>query len=670
MIKIDKSVVENVTWEQDPDNFDRRLHALGSGHDEFIIVNPKYDPWILNYIDTAEIDSDGCVVWAIDNLWLVKKFKSTWKEAHGWQLVHCELDIEKTVEFNEDVKFLNHALREKINNYKIKIEDLHSEHVWYVDPKFVDTTDKIWLARVRAADVDVTEFIDMGYIKPVLVYNPDLPKIDYDFKFDISYYHHDFNYELVWNLDDRYNHDSSSQYDYEENKIWLAKFIPDTVTGYKEMGTAGPAIEFNPEVPHVGFNINLSLPYQDFVYEHVWYLDHKFNPTNDKVWVARLSPYNPIGTKDMGFVKPMIEFNPDIPEIEFDFDFDLPYYDFDYNYEMVWYLNPKFSAGLDHVWAMRLKPNNSQGVKDMGYVSPKIIYNKDIPKLNYYITDEIPYYDLNYEHVWMLPDELHTDVEKIWAAKITPRKQFLGVKQMGYIGVALDNHDVVFISYNEPNAEANWQRVLEVCPSAKRVKNVKGIFEAHKAAAELATTDMFYVVDGDAELIDNWKFDYRPNVFNMDCVHLWTSINPINDLEYGWGGVKLFPRKLLLEATTWKVDLTTGLGKLIYMNKVSNVNTFNTGPFNTWRSAFRECAKLSAKVKQGITNAKEQEDAENRLDIWTTVGADRPYGSYALGGAVAGRNYGEKYFDDLDKLKLINDYDWMAHEFNEFYKHQ
>jgi hypothetical protein len=487
---------------------------------------------------------------------------------------------------------------------------------------------------------------------------------------NLPYYHHDYSYELVWNLDDRFNHDNNSYESYEDNKIWVAKFIPDDIAGYKEMSNVMPVVEWNPEVPDTKFSIDISMPYQDFVYEHVWYLDHKFNPEADKVWVARITPKKSIGVKDMGFVKPLIEFNPDIPDIEFDFDFDLPYYDFDYNYEMIWYLNPKFSAGIDHVWAMKLTPNKSQGVKDMGYVSPKIIYNKDIPKLNYYITDEIPYYELNYEHVWMLPDELHTDVEKIWAAKIVPRRQSLGVKQMGYIGVALDNFDVVFISYNEPNAEANWQRVLEIFPTAKRVKNVTGIFEAHKAAAELATTDMFYVVDGDAELIDNWKFDYRPNVFNMDCVHLWTSINPINDLEYGWGGVKLFPRKLLLEATTWKIDLTTGLGKLIYINKISNVNTFNTGPFNTWRSAFRECAKLSSKLKQGITNAKELEDAEHRLEVWTTIGADRPYGEYALDGAAAGRSYGERHFEDLDKLKLINNYDWMTHEFNEFYKHQ
>ena len=97
MIKIDKNIVEQVTWEQDPDTFDQRLHALGSSHKEFIIVNPKYE-WILDYIDVDSVSSDNCIVWSIDNLWLVKKFKANW--TYGWDFIPCKLDIEKLVDFN------------------------------------------------------------------------------------------------------------------------------------------------------------------------------------------------------------------------------------------------------------------------------------------------------------------------------------------------------------------------------------------------------------------------------------------------------------------------------------------------------------------------------------------------------------------------------------------
>ena len=849
MIKIDKSIVEKVTWEQDPDTFDQRLHALGSTHKEFVIVNPKYE-WILDYIDVDSVSSDNCIVWSIDNLWLVKKFKANW--TYGWDFIPCELDIDKTIEFNTEVTFINSALKNKILDYKINIEDANVEHIWYVDPAFNSIDEKVWVARCRAKDVIITGSKDMGYVKPEFYFNPDLPKVEYSINVDLPYHHHDYAYDLVWYLDDNTLSD----------KIWIAKFIPDYSQGLKDMGSIIPNVEtkleFNPDIPDIKYDLDINVSFLDLVYEHVWYLDPKFNPFeedvwavklsttdvrgvknmgyvspeiernpaipttielpnktipyfelnytlewyvdhefnagNDKIWAMRINSLNEeSGIKDMGYVSPRVEYNKDIPDVELEFDSLASYIDFEYElvwyldpkfnhdseniwvkrivpidvigvkdmgyarprltqntdipsvdfnfeatvpyqdlgYEHVWYLDPKFNPLEEKIWAFRTTPRYTMGVKDMGYVSPKIIrnpaipdvdfefegvvpyyefkndliwyldsrfnptndniwaikiltqepepglkdmgtaspkiiLNPDLPKLDYYINDEVAYYDLGYEHVWMLDSNLHTDKEEIWAAKIVPNTTSLGVKQVGKIGVRFSDFDVVFISYNEPNAEANWYRVLEIFPDAKRVKNVKGIFEAHKRAAEIATTSMFYVVDGDAELVDNWKFDFKPEVFDMDCVHLWTSINPINDLEYGWGGVKLFPRQLLLDATTWQTDLTMGLGKLKYINKVSNITSFNTDTFGTWRSAFRECAKLSSSLYQGTTTPTE---TENRLHTWTTKGQDRQYGEHALHGAALGKQYGLDNFNNPNALQLINNYEWMRNEFDKFYKH-
>ena len=94
-----------------------------------------------------------------------------------------------------------------------------------------------------------------------------------------------------------------------------------------------------------------------------------------------------------------------------------------------------------------------------------------------------------------------------------------GTKDMGYVSITgITQLDVIFISYNEPNAEKNWLRVLEKSPKAFRINGIKGIVNAHKCAAELATTDMFYVVDGDAYLTDEWSFAYQPSIFDRDCV--------------------------------------------------------------------------------------------------------------------------------------------------------
>jgi len=594
MNKIAKQLVETVKWEDDPDTFDQRLCALGSNeYDEFIVVNPKYDPWILNYVDTDIVSDDRCLIWNINQTWIVKKFKSTWNPTAGWALVDCEIDLKPEVEYNAALSFLEFDI-----DKTLEFDDAMYEYVYYLHPSLDPDAARPWVAKVRFPYVQIKGSKKRGYVKPI------------------------------------------------EGSL--------------------PELEFNPDIPQVEFDSTFAVPYYDLKYENIWYLDNKFNPFGKKIWLAKLKPKVSEGTKDRGYVAPSFIKNPDIPDVDFHFSDDIiPYYDL--VYDLVWYLDPQFNPSDDKIWAVKIKSKyNEENVKDVGYVSPKVTFNPDLPaRLDYYVDSTVPYYDLGYEHVWYLPDDLHSDAERIWAAKIIPNAFSLGVKDMGNIGVKHNQFDVVFISYHEPNAEANWQILKERFPFAKRVKNVKGIFEAHKQAAQLATTEMFYVVDGDAEIVDDFNFDFVPPIFQMNCVHLWTSLNPINDLEYGYGGVKLFPRQVLLDAETWNIDLTTGLGPLAFYHKVSNVTAFNTDPFNTWRSAFRECAKLSASLHM---NQYQFAETEERLRIWNSVGEDKPFGTYALHGAKLGTNYGLQHFNDVEMMKKINDFEWMKNEFTKFFQ--
>ncbi len=54
-------------------------------------------------------------------------------------------------------------------------------------------------------------------------------------------------------------------------------------------------------------------------------------------------------------------------------------------------------------------------------------------------------------------------------------------------------YDIVFISYNEPNADSNFQALKDKQPTAKRVHGVKGIHNAHIKAAEISDTPLFWV---------------------------------------------------------------------------------------------------------------------------------------------------------------------------------
>ena len=58
-------------------------------------------------------------------------------------------------------------------------------------------------------------------------------------------------------------------------------------------------------------------------------------------------------------------------------------------------------------------------------------------------------------------------------------------------------------------AEESYELLLDVA-STSHVKNVKGIFNAHKRCAELVKPAMFYVVDADARLVEGFDFSYEP----------------------------------------------------------------------------------------------------------------------------------------------------------------
>ena len=527
--QVPKEEIEKIEWTGDSLEYDRQLFQLGGDHDEFVVVNPAFiDTGLHNIIDEVP-PTPGlkCVVWKVYDHWIAKYFNKSWTFDMGYWAVPMYTPSDLIWERNPDIPAAIPFRNDPSNKPIDDPFDSQYQMMWYMDPKFNPTEDKIWVMKCRNLAIpEITGIKDMGYLSPKV------------------------------------------------------------------------KIKYNPAIPKIDFDLDITIPWYDLKYEHVWYLDDQFNPTEDKIWAV----------------------------------------------------TAKLMNGLP------------KATKDMGYVSPKIVYNPELPDLNYTITDRIPYYDLVYEQVWLIDEKLINNFDDVWAAKIIPHVPE-GTKVAGIINCNLPEHlDVVFISYNEPNAEENWQRVLKKAPYAKRVDGVKGIVAAHKQAASIVTTDMFYVVDGDAELADYWDFKFQPNLFDRDCVHVWRSINPINDLKYGYGGVKLFPTQLVLAADPNNTDMTTSLSKKFkLMPKISNTTSFNSDEFSAWRSGFRECAKLASKVVKGQL----VRETEKRLDIWCTLGKDEPFGNYAIAGAIAGRKFGEENVSDQETLQLINDYDWLKSKFSE-----
>ena len=102
--------------------------------------------------------------------------------------------------------------------------------------------------------------------------------------------------------------------------------------------------------------------------------------------------------------------------------------------------------------------------------------------------------------------------------------------------------DIVYLSYDEPNAESNWEHLSNICPRAQRIHGVKGSDAAHKACAEITSGTHMITIDGDNQidpkfLAQSWTFD---STWDLDrSVLSFSAENVINGLAYGNGGIKI-----------------------------------------------------------------------------------------------------------------------------------
>jgi hypothetical protein len=224
-------------------------------------------------------------------------------------------------------------------------------------------------------------------------------------------------------------------------------------------------------------------------------------------------------------------------------------------------------------------------------------------------------------------------------------------------------YDIVFIHNNEKYAEENFEKVKQRFPRTKLLSGQQGIHEAHKVAARMCWTDYFWVIDGDAIIVDDFDFTHNDVEFYEEpTVRVYRAINPVNGLVYGHGGVKLLPRLATLNMNTTGVDMTTSISTLYKpVDIVSNIHRFDVDSFSAWRTAFRECVKLSSQVIDRQNN----KETMDRLFTWCSITNDTLFTREILMGALQGKRYGEQNKNDKHKLRMINDYAWLKNLYDE-----
>jgi hypothetical protein len=207
--------------------------------------------------------------------------------------------------------------------------------------------------------------------------------------------------------------------------------------------------------------------------------------------------------------------------------------------------------------------------------------------------------------------------------------------------------DIVFLSYDEPNADIHYADLCNKAPWAKRVHGIKGSDAAHKEAAKLSETEWVITVDAD-NIVDSKFFDLDIDVSNSKIeVYSWLAKNNINGLMYGNGGLKIWNKKFILGMKTHEesnteranVDFCWEDGYRQFYQCYSETR-ITASPFQAWRAGFREGVKMTLvdglKVPKQELHDKVWWHNLHRLKIWSTIGAHVENGLYAIYGARLG----------------------------------
>ena len=229
--------------------------------------------------------------------------------------------------------------------------------------------------------------------------------------------------------------------------------------------------------------------------------------------------------------------------------------------------------------------------------------------------------------------------------------------------------DIVFLSYDEPNADVHYADLLTKAPWAKRVHGVKGSDAAHKAAANLSDTEWFITVDAD-NIVHTEFFDLDLDMSDPKIqVYGWCGRNSVNGLRYGNGGLKIWKKEFVLnmrtheasESDRGQVDFCWEEG---YRNfpRVYSDSIITGSPFQAWRAGFREGVKMTLLdgVRVSPQEIKERIWWHNihRLRMWSTVGAHEEKGLYAILGARMGTwmtNCTDWNYIDVRDFEILRD---------------
>ena len=238
---------------------------------------------------------------------------------------------------------------------------------------------------------------------------------------------------------------------------------------------------------------------------------------------------------------------------------------------------------------------------------------------------------------------------------------------------------VVFLSFDEPNADANWELLKSITPHSRiaRVHGVVGFDAAHKAAAgEFPSSEYIITVDADNQVDSRFFNKVLPDGMDGKVSFTWGGRQFTNGLMYGNGGLKMWATEHLANMRSHElateerdaVDFCWDFNRYKELpGCFSNVYT-NASPYQAFRVGFREGIKLSMEQGQVLSfedwPTKMHAANFQRLMTWMTIGRDVENGMWSVLGARLAVKLLQ--YDNFNFVN-IRDYTWFK-EFFELYK--
>jgi hypothetical protein len=214
--------------------------------------------------------------------------------------------------------------------------------------------------------------------------------------------------------------------------------------------------------------------------------------------------------------------------------------------------------------------------------------------------------------------------------------------------------DIVFISNGEINASQNFLH-LNVITNTKnrlhRVDGVNGRAAAYHAAARVSQTPWFFAVFAKLQVDSDFDWSWQPDRMQQAKHYIFHARNPVNGLVYGHQAMIAYNRQLVLDNPGVGLDFTLDSPHEV-VPILSGVAHYNTSPWSSWRTAFRECIKLRANLPDV--------ESEYRLGKWLDVNSDEADPQWSRWGAEDAVEYYDSVAGNLADLKKSYEWEWLS----------